>query len=74
MADALAVFDTLRDYLFRYYDTPFSVRDERVQSERRALLDQDEVTWREPWLEVLRDYVLRTQTLRGVLRGRRRAP
>jgi Lhr-like helicase len=56
LADALAVFNTLRDYLFRYYDTPFSVRDPRVQAERRALLDREEVTWRDPWLEVLRDY------------------
>jgi len=60
VADALAVFDSLREYLFRYYDTPFSVRDEAVQAERRRLLDQDTVTWREPWLEVLRDYALTT--------------
>jgi ATP-dependent helicase YprA (DUF1998 family) len=58
MADALGIFDSLRDYLFRYYDTPFSVRDAGVQEERRRLLDQDEVTWREPWLEVIRDYAL----------------
>ena len=70
MSDALGVFDSLRDYLFRYYDTPFSVRDERVQEERRALLDQDAVTWREPWLEVLRDYALNDETLsRSALRA-----
>jgi ATP-dependent helicase YprA (DUF1998 family) len=56
--DALGVFDSLRDYFFRYYDTPFSVLSAEVQAERRALLDQDGVTWREPWLEVLRSYEL----------------
>lgn len=60
MANAIGVFDTLRDYFFRYYDTPFSVRDARVQEERKALLDHDEVTWREPWIEVLRDHALTT--------------
>jgi ATP-dependent helicase YprA (DUF1998 family) len=58
VTDALRAFDALRDYLFRYYDTPFSLRDAAVQEERRRLLDKDGVTWREPWLEVLRDYLL----------------
>ncbi|HET8892543.1 MAG TPA: DEAD/DEAH box helicase [Gaiellaceae bacterium] len=69
MADALTVFDSLRDYLFRYYDTPFSVRDAGVQLERHRLLDQDEVTWREPWLEVLRDYALTDETFEDSCRA-----
>ncbi len=31
MPDLFAVFDSLRDYFFRYYDTPFSIADEAVQ-------------------------------------------
>src|SRR4051812_39547943 len=58
MPDVLGVFESLRDYLFRYYDTPFSLRDSQVQKERRQLLDRDAVTWREPGLEILRDYAL----------------
>jgi ATP-dependent helicase YprA (DUF1998 family) len=50
------VFEDLRDHFFRYYDTPFGLLDEAIQRERRFWLDRDGVTWREPWLEVLRDY------------------
>ena len=54
--DAASVFATLRDYFFRYYETPFAMADSRLHRERRELLDQDGVTWREPWLEPLRDF------------------
>ena len=47
--DALGTFDLLRDFFFRYYDTPFSVLSKGVQRERRALLDRDLVSYREPW-------------------------
>jgi ATP-dependent helicase YprA (DUF1998 family) len=56
MPDALTVFETLRDYFFRYYDTPFSLLDKGVEKERRDILDRDKVSYREPWLEVLRPY------------------
>src|SRR4051812_13672657 len=59
---ALEVFDRLRDRLFRYYDTPFSIADKRVQAERRTLLDADGVTYREPWLEVIPEYRLSRNT------------
>ncbi len=55
--DVLQLFETLRSYVFRYYDTAFALRDDGVMRERRALLDQDGVAWREPWIEVLRDYI-----------------
>ncbi len=56
MPNALSVFDALRQHFFLYYDTPFSVRDGLVQAERRQLLDRDGVSYRLPWLEVIRDY------------------
>ena len=64
MPDLFAVFDSLRDYFFRYYDTPFALRDEALQRERRDLLDRDGVSWREPWIEVLRDYESAAGTVR----------
>jgi ATP-dependent helicase YprA (DUF1998 family) len=54
--DAASVFATLREYFFRYYETPFALADHRLEHERRVLLDQDGVTWREPWIEPLRDF------------------
>jgi len=42
------VFEGLREYFFRYYQTPFAVRDPRVEAERHKLLDRDGVTSREP--------------------------
>lgn len=56
MPDVFGVFDALRDYFFRYYDTPFGLRDSGIQQERRALLDADKVSWREPWIELLKEY------------------
>ena len=55
-ADASAIFDSLRDYVFRYYDTPFSLLSKEVEAERRELLNRDRVAFREPWIEVLRTY------------------
>jgi ATP-dependent helicase YprA (DUF1998 family) len=53
---AFRTFNQLRDSLLRYYDTPFALADPVVQGERRQLLDQDAVVWREPHLEVLARY------------------
>ncbi len=49
-------FNHLREALLRYYDTPFALSDERVQAERRLLLDRDRVLWREPRLEIVPEY------------------
>jgi Lhr-like helicase len=57
MTDIGHVHAQLRDYLFRYYNTPFRLRDSKLEDERTGLLDRDGVTWREPWLEPLRTYV-----------------
>lgn len=55
--DAIATFDSLRDALFRYYDTPFGLRDQQLQRERRQLLDRDGGTWRQPLIEMRPDYL-----------------
>ena len=63
MPDAFAVSQALREAFFRYYDTPFALADRAIQNERRALLDADGVSWRDPWIDLLREY----QTIPGDL-------
>jgi ATP-dependent helicase YprA (DUF1998 family) len=69
MDTAIDIFDTLREDFFRYYDTPFALSDERLQEERRELLDRDSVTWRWPWLEPIRDYEPCPETVEDTLHG-----
>lgn len=69
MTDPLAVFDSLRDYFFRYYDTPFSLADKGVQRERRDRLDQPGVTYQEPWLEPLWEFRLSERALEDSLQN-----
>ena len=73
MPDLLNLFDNLRANFFRYYDTPFGLAEPLLEKERKELLDQDGVTWREPWIEVLRDYSSSTETLEQLC-GRIGAP
>lgn len=54
--DALGTFDRLRDAYFRYYDTPFGLADDRLQRERRQLLDRDRGVYRLPLLELRPEY------------------
>ena len=56
-ASAATLFSALRQGLFRYYNTPFGLADQAIQAERTVLLDQDQVTWRPPWIEVIHPYV-----------------
>ena len=51
-----STFKALRDGLYRYYDTPFALRSGELEKDRRALLDQDGVSWREPFVEPIRDW------------------
>lgn len=54
--DAISIFQELREQYIRYYETPFSVRDAGVQAERGALLRQDAVISREPFVEPIPPY------------------
>ena len=56
MRDPLGLFDTLLDHYIRYYETPFSVRDEQISAERHQLLMDEGEVYREPWIEVLPSY------------------
>jgi Lhr-like helicase len=56
MSDAISIFNSLRDYYVRYYETPFAVRDPSVERERRELLLRDGAIAREPWIEPIPRY------------------
>lgn len=62
--DAIETFEHLRDAYFRYYDTPFGLADEQLQSERRALLDKDGGVYRKPLIELRPEYESAGRTLR----------
>lgn len=61
--DPNAMFHHLRQQLFLYYNTPFSLADSKLQAERTSLLDADHVAWREPWLEPIPSYISSDRTL-----------
>lgn len=68
MTTPVSVFDRLRSEFFRYYGTPYRLKSEAVERERRVMLDQEGSTWREPWLEPLTDYPLTGLGLTEALR------
>ena len=56
MTTPMKTFNSLREDFLRYYNTPFALRDERLQAEREALIDADGVLYRRPWLEFITEY------------------
>ncbi|MEV8221971.1 DEAD/DEAH box helicase [Dietzia maris] len=66
--DAIRTFDHLRDAYFRYYDTPFGLADERLQAERRALLDTDGGVYRKPLIELRPEYASALRPLADSIR------
>lgn len=50
-------FNQLREAFFSYYDTPFGLANQTLQSERRALLDKDGGVYRNPLLELRPQYL-----------------
>ena len=67
MANPISVFDRVRKELFRYYGTPYRLGDTQVEDERRAMLDREGMTWREPWVEPILEYRMTGQGIRGAL-------
>jgi ATP-dependent helicase YprA (DUF1998 family) len=56
MTTPMRIFNTLREDFLRYYNTPFALREERLQAEREALIDVDGALYRRPWLEFITEY------------------
>lgn len=61
--DAFATHDALREAYLRYYDTAFRLRDDALQAERRALLDQPGGIYADPFVELRPEYALTGRTL-----------
>ncbi|WP_063777648.1 DEAD/DEAH box helicase [Amycolatopsis sp. MJM2582] len=61
--DVTGTFERLREAYFRYYETPFGLADERLQKERRGLLDRDNGVYRHPLIELRPEYVTAPRTL-----------
>lgn len=62
--DAFATHDALREAYLRYYDTAFRLRDDSLQIERRALLDQPGGIYADPFVELRPAYATTGSTLK----------
>ncbi|MFJ8210661.1 DEAD/DEAH box helicase [Streptomyces sp. NPDC096033] len=56
--DAFATHESLVEAYLRYYDTAFRLRDDALQAERRALLDQPGGIYADPFVELRPEYAL----------------
>ncbi len=54
--DVFGTFDALCEAYLRYYDTPFGLADERLEEERRGLLDRPGGVYTEPLIELRPEY------------------
>jgi DEAD/DEAH box helicase/Helicase conserved C-terminal domain len=72
--DPSGTFDRLREAFFRYYETPFGLLDERLQQERRNLLDRDGGVYRLPLIELRPEYATSGRDLRDSVAAAGAAP
>ncbi|MFJ6772816.1 DEAD/DEAH box helicase, partial [Kitasatospora sp. NPDC091257] len=56
--DAFTTHNALAEAYLRYYDTAFRLRNDGLQAERRALLDQPGGVFADPFVELRPDYAL----------------
>lgn len=56
MKDPIGSFETIRDNFIRYIKTAFKTKFESLECEREALLNEDKVLYRQPWIEPLPEY------------------
>lgn len=56
MIDPIGAFDIIRDNFIRYVKTAFGTRFPSIEEEREALLRQDRILSRDPWIEPLPRY------------------
>lgn len=57
MKDPIGSFETIKENFIRYIKTAFKTKFESLEKEREALLNVDKVLYREPWIEVLPEYL-----------------
>ena len=56
MKDPIGSFETVKENFVRYVKTAFKTKFESLEIEREALLNEDKVLYRQPWIEPLPEY------------------
>jgi len=56
MKDPIGSFETIKENFIRYVKTAFKTKFESLEEEREALLNEDKVLYRQPWIEPLPEY------------------
>lgn len=56
MRDPIGSFLTIKENFIRYVKTAFKTKFESLEEEREALLNEDKVLYRQPWIEPLPEY------------------
>jgi DEAD/DEAH box helicase len=63
VTDPVSMFEDLKRWYLRYYETPFGVRDHGVEAERRQLLETPRAIHQIPYLEPIPGYATSAVTL-----------
>src|SRR5689334_22377492 len=66
MNNPIQLFESLKEMYLRYLDSPFDFRYSDLRTERRKLLDQDRIIYREPLIEPVPPYQTCGQTFAGL--------
>ncbi|ALO16789.1 ATP-dependent RNA helicase DbpA [Salinivirga cyanobacteriivorans] len=56
MKDPIGSFETIKENFVRYVKTAFKTKFDSLEDEREALLNEDKVLYRQPWIEPLPEY------------------
>lgn len=56
MKDPIGSFETIKENFIRYIKTAFKTKFDSLEAEREALLNEDKVLYRQPWIEPLPEY------------------
>lgn len=57
MKDPIGSFDEIKENFIRYLKTAFKTKFDSLESEREELVNKDKVLYREPWIEILPEYL-----------------
>lgn len=63
MKDPIGSFETIKENFVRYVKTAFKTKFESLEEEREALLNEDKVLYRQPWIEPLPEYKSSEKTI-----------
>ncbi|MCK5543134.1 MAG: DEAD/DEAH box helicase [Desulfobacterales bacterium] len=57
MKDPIGAFDAIKENFIRYLKTAFKTKFDSLEKEREELVNKDRVLYREPWVELLPEYL-----------------